>query len=76
MTQIIDLVDARTRHHVLVQQMAADLIRFEALGPEMDSILSLYGTRRYSSSDICRFVGEARAVAFQEMKVAEAMSDV
>jgi hypothetical protein len=66
------LLDARERRKDLVARMAADLIRYEAIGTEADAVRSLFG-RGYSTFDIGLLAGEARMLAFQEI-VAREMS--
>ena len=67
------VTDLREARQDLIAKMAADLIRFDALGPEADSIRSLHGAR-YSMVDIVMLIDEVRAVAFQEL-VAREMSE-
>ena len=49
----------------MVRQMVADLIRFDAAGNEADAIRSLYGTNRYSMTDIVMNIDNVRQAAFQ-----------
>lgn len=55
----------------LVDRMAADLYRFEALGCESDAIRALMGSRRYGYRDIAMFVDDAMATARQAIVTAE-----
>lgn len=70
---IAPLTDIRTRRQDLLARMARDLIRFDALVPETDSIRALHGAR-YPMADIIMLIDEARALAFQEI-VAREMSE-
>lgn len=67
------LADLREARADLIQKMASDLIRFDALANEADSIRSLYGAG-YRSMDVMMLVPEARMMAFQEV-VAREMSE-
>lgn len=57
----------------LVEQMAEDLIRFDAWRDERDAIRSLMWTNRYSSYDIMVLVDDVRQAAAQIL-VAREMS--
>lgn len=67
---MITTPDFHARRHDLVQRMAADLIRFDALAVEADSIRSLYGAG-YSMVDVVMRIDEARALAFQDVAAKE-----
>jgi hypothetical protein len=60
------------RRKTLVERMAKDLIRYDAVTPEADSIRSLFG-RGYSMVDIVMLIDDARQVAMQAI-VAREMS--
>jgi hypothetical protein len=66
-------VDKRPDRNARIEAMAKDLIRFDALGCEQDSIRSLYG-RGYPMIDIVMLLDDARQVAFQDI-VAKEMSE-
>jgi hypothetical protein len=67
------LADLREAQADLIQKMAADLIRFDALGNEADSIRSLYGAG-YSAMDVMMLIDDVRQVAVQTL-VAREMSE-
>jgi hypothetical protein len=72
-TQLHSLDDARNHRacrRALVERMAADLVRYDALGNVEDSIRSLFG-RGYATSDIHMLLDDARQVAFQEIVAKE-----
>lgn len=59
------LIDNQTRRADLVRRMAADLIKYDAVGNEQDAIRSLFG-RGYGMGDIVMLVDDARQAAFQQ----------
>lgn len=69
--RIVDgtLIDKAPRSE-LVKRMAADLIKYDAVGNEQDSIRSLFG-RGYSMVDIVMCIDDARQVAMQEVVARE-----
>lgn len=67
------LAELREARADLIQKMAADLIRFDALGNEADSIRSLYGAG-YSAMDVMMLIDDVRQVAVQAL-VAREMSE-
>lgn len=64
------LADLREARADLIQKMAADLIRFDALGNEADSIRSLYGAG-YSAMDVMMLIDDVRQVAVQALVARE-----
>lgn len=57
----------------LVEQMARDLIRFDAVADERDAVRALTWCERYSPYDVVRLAPDARHAAIQ-MQVAAEMS--
>lgn len=66
-------VDKRPNRAALIEAIAKDLIRYDALACEQDSIRSLFG-RGYPMVDIVMLLDDARQVAMQEI-VAKEMSE-
>lgn len=67
------LADLREARQDLIQKMAADLIRFDALAVKADSLRSLVGAG-YDPIQIWMLIDEVRAVAHQEV-IAKEMSE-
>lgn len=65
------LVVSRECRTVLVQRMAADLIRLDSFRDENDAVRSLIATEKYSAFDIVRLIPDAQQVAQQEIVAAE-----
>lgn len=63
------LIDKLPRSE-LVARMARDLIKYDAIGNEQDSIRSLFG-RGFSMVDIVMCIDDARQVAMQEVVARE-----
>lgn len=63
------LIDKMPRKE-LVEKMARDLIRFDAVANERDSIRSLFG-HGYSMIDLVMLIDDARQVAQQEIVARE-----
>jgi hypothetical protein len=68
---LIDLMDTQTRREILAQQMASDLIKFDAISPKSDSIRALLWCARYRSYDLAVLIDDARQVAMQEVAARE-----
>lgn len=66
------VMDATARRKETVTRMAKDLVRYDAVQDERDSIRSLFG-RGYSMVDIVMMIDDARQAAMQEI-VAREMS--
>jgi len=66
--------DPRTRRQALVEQMAADLVRWDAFRNEGDALRSLIFSERYTSFDVVTCLDDARQAAEQTL-VAQVMSE-
>jgi hypothetical protein len=65
------LMDAPTRRQLLVERMAADLVKYDAAQNEADAIRCLVFGCGYFSGDVMMLVDDARALAFQDIVAKE-----
>ena len=63
-------IDFRARRIALVACMAKDLIAYDSLACERDSIRALFG-RGYAMGDIALLIGDARQVAMEHIAARE-----
>jgi AmiR/NasT family two-component response regulator len=64
------VIDSTIKRKAKVEQMAKDLVRYDAFHNEADAIRSLFG-RGYGMADIVMLVDDARQVAMQDVVARE-----